>query len=93
MATVRRRWNVGAEAFARFATSTGALVGFGAVGRFLAVATAFTRPVRRTPLQGRSVAFSATSCPADWRRPGAYWACSRPAGHTGQHRMRDCAQA
>lgn len=93
MATVRRGWNVGAEAVARFATATGTLIGSGAVGRFLAVATAFTRPVRRSPLQVRPATVSTVGCPADWRRPGGYWACSRPAGHSGQHRMRDCAQA
>lgn len=32
-------------------------------------------------------------CPADWRRPGAYWSCVRQAGHRGRHRMRGGSHA
>ncbi len=31
---------------------------------------------------------SGARCAADWRRPGGYWRCARPAGHAGRHRMR-----
>lgn len=29
-----------------------------------------------------------SKCAGDWRRPGEYWSCVRPAGHGGRHRMR-----
>lgn len=32
-------------------------------------------------------------CPADWRRPDAYWSCVRHAGHRGRHRMRGGSHA
>jgi hypothetical protein len=27
------------------------------------------------------------ACPADWRRPGDYRFCGRPAGHRGRHHL------
>lgn len=32
--------------------------------------------------------WGAGSCPARWFRPGEAWACTRPAGHVGGHRLR-----
>lgn len=31
-------------------------------------------------------------CPADWRRPDGYWACTRHPGHRGRHRMRSASR-
>lgn len=31
---------------------------------------------------------AAARCRADWRRPDAYWQCTKAAGHRGRHRLR-----
>lgn len=98
MKTAQRKWNV--VAMPQLTTTTGAVASLGVVGRLLAAAVATAnRPSRPVELH-RTATWPAASeaephlcapgarCSADWRRPQGYWACSRPAGHTGHHRMR-----
>lgn len=103
MATVRRAWHT--MTTAQLVTTTGAVVSLGIWGRFMTAATAtIARPTRssgaRRPASRSSMLSTGSAgtvhvdrCTADWRRPGSYWACRRPAGHAGQHRMQFDARA
>jgi hypothetical protein len=93
MATRERRWNWGTGP--RLAAATGTIVSLRPRSRLLAATLLrFSRqpalcvgPARWTQLAPPANALSSSHCTADWRRPDGYWACRRPAGHKGQHRM------